>query len=123
MLSPGVEQYPNHHVVVELLTKRVEIFIEGEKIVETRSALLVHETDHSPIVYVPRSEIIDLTFRKIDDYHCPFKGKAELYDVKHGASEFKNAAWAYESPYDDYQELKGYIAFHPKKVQHIRITG
>jgi uncharacterized protein (DUF427 family) len=123
MLSPGLEQYPDHRVVVEPLSKRVEIFIEGEKVVETKSALIVHETNLDPVVYVPRSEIKDLTFKKIDDYHCPFKGRAELYSVKHGASEFENAAWAYEAPYDDYQELKGYIAFHSKKVQHIRITG
>ncbi len=123
MLSPGLEQYPDHHVVVGPLSKRVEIFIEGEKVVETRSALIVHETDCDPVVYVPRSEIIDLTFRKIDDYHCPFKGRAEIYNVKHGSRELKNAAWAYEAPYDDYQELKGYIAFYPKKVQELRITG
>lgn len=92
MLSPGLEQYPDHRVVVEPLSKRVEIFIEGEKVVETKSALIVHETNLDPVVYVPRSEIKDLTFKKIDEYHCPFKGRAELYSVKHGASEFENAA-------------------------------
>lgn len=123
MLAPGIEEHPDHRVATEYMKERVEIFMEGEKIVETKNALLVKETGLDPVIYVPRADIQDVHFHRYDDYHCPFKGHAELYDVKHGSSYFEQAAWSYINPYDDMKEIKDYIAFSPNKVQHIRVTG
>lgn len=59
---------------------------------------------------------------KSKDYECPFKGTAEIYNIKHGPQSHENAAWSYEEPYDEVQEIQGRVAFYPDKVQEIRIT-
>jgi uncharacterized protein (DUF427 family) len=48
---------------------------------------------------------------------------AELYNVKHGSSIFRNAAWSFRKPHEDLLEIKNMVCFYPEKVQLIRITG
>lgn len=123
MLSPGLTASPEHRISTSPMKERVEIFMEGDKIVETKSALQLQEAGHDPVIYIPRSEIRNVQFIKCGEYHCPFKGKAELYNVKHGSSTFENAAWSYKDPYDDVREIRDLVAFYPHKVQDIHVTG
>lgn len=123
MLSPGPEQYPNHKVSTIPMRERVEIFVAGHMVVETKSALRLFETGYNPVIYVPRADIRDIQFIKASEYHCPFKGYAEIYDIKYHSTVFKNAAWSYVKPYDDMLEIKNMIAFYPNKVQEIKVIG
>ena len=52
--------------------------------------------------------------------HCPFKGDASYYSLKGGA---ENAAWSYESPYDEMAAIKGHLAFYPDRVDSIEATA
>lgn len=123
MMSPGMTQYPDHKLVTFPMKERVEIFMDGEKIVETRNAIKLLEDGHDPVIYVPKEDISSIEFQKFDDYHCPFKGRAKLFSIKHGPRKYENAAWEYEQPYEEFEELKDRVAFYPHKVQEIRITG
>lgn len=97
--------------------------MEGNRIVSTKNALRLNERGLAPVLYIPRNEISDVEFIKIGIYHCPFKGYADLYDLKHGPSRFEKAAWSYVRPYDDLVEIENHVAFYSNKVQFIRITG
>lgn len=123
MLAPGPEQHPDHRVVTEAIPARVEIFMDGEKIAESKRAIRLKESGLSDKIYLPREDIRGLEFHKFDDYHCPFKGHGDLFHVKHGSHIFQNAAWTYHHPYDDVMEIKNLVAFDPTKVEQIRITG
>ena len=123
MMSPGYTENPEHRVQTMPMQERVEIFMEGEKIAESRKAIKLFEPGYPPRIYIPREDIRGVELIKFDDYHCPFKGHGELYKVKHGASIFENAAWSYLRPYDDVIEIKNMVAFYPEKVQLIRVTG
>ncbi|HXH74151.1 MAG TPA: DUF427 domain-containing protein [Bacteriovoracaceae bacterium] len=123
MLSPDSIEYPDHRVTTERLKKRLEVFIDGEKVAETTDVIKLNETNYEPRFYIPIKDIRGIDFIKFDDYYCPFKGHAELYTVKHGPRRFENAAWSYVRPFDEFKELKGRVAFYPSKVQAIRITG
>lgn len=123
MMSPGLTEYPEHRVVTERLNARVEVFMEGEKIAETRNAIKVLEPGNPERLYIPREDIRSIELIKFDDYHCPFKGQADLYHIKHGSSRFKNAAWSYRRPFDDVGEIKDLVCFYPERVELIRVTG
>jgi uncharacterized protein (DUF427 family) len=123
MMSPGYTENPQHKVSTEPMNERVEVFMDGEKVAETIDAIRVFEPGNPERIYIPREDIRGIELLKFDDYHCPFKGDAELYDVKHGSNRFENAAWSYLKPYDEVKELKSYVAFYPEKVQLIRVTG
>lgn len=123
MLSPGITNYPGHTIRTEKIPGRVEIFMDGEKVVDTVDALKLFEEGLEPRVYVPRSALRNIELIKFDDYHCPFKGQAELLNVKHGSITHKNAAWSYRETYDDMNEIEDYVAFYPNRLQECRITG
>lgn len=123
MLSPGISENRDYQIETRAMHERVEIFMEGDKIVETRQGLELKEKGHDPVIYLPRNEVKGVQLQKCGEYHCPFKGKAELYNVKHNSSIFENAAWSYTEPYDDVAEIRDMVAFYPGKVQDIHITG
>ena len=123
MLSPEFSEQSNYRIMVEPLKQRVEIFVEGDKVVESKNAFVLYETGRGPVFYIPREEVNNLQFIKYDNYFCPYKGTAELYHIKHNSRIFQNAAWSYLETYDDCKEIEGCIAFYPGKVQAIRVTG
>ena len=51
--------------------------------------------------------------------HCPFKGDASYFSIANGP---ENAAWSYEQPYDEMQEIKDLLAFYPGKVDSIIVA-
>jgi uncharacterized protein (DUF427 family) len=123
MKSPGIRKNPEHKLSTERMKERVEVFMDGQKVAETKNAIKLFEDGYEPRIYVPKEDIHDIELLKFDGYECPFKGHAELYSVKHGSHRYENAAWSYEDPYEEFQELKGRVAFYPEKVQEIRVTG
>lgn len=121
MKAPGFAEHPEHKVAAERMHQRVEIYLDNDCIVESQGAIKVSESNYEDRIYVPINDLTRIDLIKTGDYHCPFKGTAELYDVKHGEHIFKNAAWSYVKPYDDFQELLGRVAFYQDKLQEIRI--
>jgi uncharacterized protein (DUF427 family) len=110
-----------HEVITERLPERVQIIVEGETIADTTSAVKVLETGLPPVIYIPKNDIKEIDLIKCGEYECPFKGHAELYTIRHGAHDIENAAWSYDDPTNQVQELQGRVAFYPDKVQEIRI--
>jgi hypothetical protein len=43
---------------------------------------------------------------------CEWKGRSSLFDVL-GGSPLPHAAWSYESPFEDFARIRGFIAFMP----------
>ncbi len=123
MMSQGLTEHPEHRIETVQMKERVEVFMEGEKVAETIRAIKLLEPGHPPRIYIPKEDLSGIELIKFDTYHCPFKGQADLYRVKHGSSVFDNAAWSYQKPYDEVMEIKNLVAFYPSKVQLIRVTG
>jgi uncharacterized protein (DUF427 family) len=51
--------------------------------------------------------------------HCPYKGDASYYSIRAGDRVAENAVWSYETPYPAMQEIGGYLAFYPNRVDAI----
>ncbi len=111
----------DHSVEIVRIGERVQVTMEGEMIADTTSAIKVLETGYEPIIYIPKNDLKEIDLIKCGEYHCPFKGHAELYTIKHGAHEIKNGAWSYFEPVNSLPELQGRVAFYPSKVQEIRV--
>lgn len=110
----------SYTLLTERIEDKVEIYLDGEKIVETTNAIRLFEEGHDPVIYVPKNDVQNIDLIKFQDYDCPHKGHAELYIVKHGARDIENAAWSYDEPFTEVQELQGRVAFYPNKVDEIR---
>lgn len=121
MSQPTHEQ--EQAVTTERIAGRVDIYVEGDKVVETRNAIRLYERGHDPVIYVPREAVENIQLIKYDTYNCPHKGKADLYHIKHDGRIFEKAAWSYIDTYEDVTEIRNYVAFYPGKVRAIKITG
>jgi len=52
---------------------------------------------------------------------CPFKGTACYFHLKLDRGRLRDAAWSYESPYDEHLALKDRLAFYDDAMPEIRI--
>ncbi|WP_425403859.1 DUF427 domain-containing protein [Hwanghaeella sp.] len=121
--APGFRERPDHKVTREPFERIVEIRRNGVTLCKTEGAILVRETNHTPVLYVPLLAI-DMDELSGSDHttYCPFKGHACYWSISGGsgpgehAKPAENAVWAYQTPYSDVAWLEGYAAFYADKV-------
>ena len=93
--------------------RRMRAIFNGETIVDSRHAKLLHEHGHLPIYYFPEHEVrMDLL--EATDHHstCPWKGEASYWSVRAGDRVAENAVWGYLEPLDDAPPIAGYVALY-----------
>jgi uncharacterized protein (DUF427 family) len=115
--APGFRAHPEHRIAIEPFHGRVTVHAGKTLVAETANALLVRESNHSPVYYLPIEDIRpELLRRSAHTTRCPFKGMASYWNIIIGDHEIDNAVWAYETPYDEMLELAGLASFYESKV-------
>lgn len=77
------------------------------------NCLLMNETHHQPVYYIPRQDVnMSLFIRSDFRTFCPFKGNATHWSLSLEDGIIDNIAWSYESPLEEAQEITGYFAFY-----------
>jgi uncharacterized protein (DUF427 family) len=109
---------PRGHVLYfEDSPKRVRAIFNGETVVDSCRAKLMHETGHLPIYYFPEEDVrMDLLEESDHTSHCPFKGDASYWSVRVGDRVAENAVWGYPEPIDSAPPLAGYVAFYHRAM-------
>ena len=123
MMSPGISEHPEHKIEAQRMENRVEVYVDGDMIAQSTNAIKLHEADLDPVIYIPINDLKNIDLIKTSEYTCPFKGHAEFYTMTHNSKRIENAAWSYDHPFDEVQELTGRVAFSPDKIQEIRILN
>ena len=96
---------------------RVRAFVEGEAVVDSRRAKLLHETGHLPVYYFPEEDArADLLTPSEKTTHCPFKGDATYRSIRVGDRVVADAVWAYSDPIESAEFLRGHLALFWKAV-------
>lgn len=121
--APGFREKPDHHVTREAFKGLVDIQRNGVSLAQTEAAILVRETGHKPVLYVPLMSLnMDEMTASDHKTYCPFKGHASYWSITGGtgpgehAKPAENAVWAYQTPFDDVDWLEGFAAFYADKV-------
>jgi uncharacterized protein (DUF427 family) len=120
--APGHAKWPSHRVDERHLEQRVIARVNNEIVADSRDVIRVEEDGSPDRFYFPRG---DVKMEKLSSTptrtECPFKGHASYFSISTGGHELKDAAWSYESPYDEHADLKERIAFYTDKVPEIEI--
>jgi len=119
--APGFKMYPGHRVATRPSSAHVRVTFAGELIADTRRAVELEEATGegkktvAPIVYyVPRADVrMERLAPSSRKTHCPFKGDASYFSIVGGPDD---AAWSYDTPYDEMQAIKQHLAFYPDKL-------
>ncbi len=108
---------PDHHVWVEPSPKWVRVLAGGETVADTKRALLLRETGHTPVYYLPIDDVRMEFFERTDHAtHCSYKGDAIYWTLSVGEKVEQNAAWSYPVPLEaEAPDLSGYVAFYWNK--------
>jgi uncharacterized protein (DUF427 family) len=109
-----------HDVTHAPLGRRVRLELGGETVVDTRDAILLHETGIRPRLYVPladtRAELLRPSERRT---HCPFKGDATYRTVEAGGTSSHDALWVYEDPLPSARWLLGYAGVYEDRFDRL----
>lgn len=120
--APGYAKKPDHVVAVAPFKGRVSVNLGGERIADTRHALLMRETGHGDVYYLPRADVrMDLATLADGSSYCPFKGKAAYFSFEAGGKSAESAAWSYEAPYDEASAIKDHLAFYSGRVDAVSV--
>ena len=115
--APGFAKHPRYEVVIENRTERVRVCVGEHTIADTTRALLVSETRHRPVWYLPIADTDPAAFTATDtSTFCPFKGPASYWTIRAGAETLEDCAWAYQDPYLECVPLKDHVAFYTDRV-------
>ena len=91
--------------------------IAGSVIGESRSALMLEETGHEPVIYFPRDAIaMELLERSDSVTTCPDKGEASYFGFISPDVTLADMAWSYETPKEGADRIAGHIAFDAERV-------
>lgn len=124
--APGQESvwdYPRPPRV-ENTSRHLQVIFEGVVIADTRRAKRVLETSHPPVYYIPPQDVrMEYLRENPDGTWCEWKGLALYYDLEVNGRSVPLAAWFYPLPTRIYEEMKGYIAFYPQRVDTCTVDG
>jgi uncharacterized protein (DUF427 family) len=125
-LAPGAPtsvnyeiQGPQHKILFSPFPRRVRATFAGETIVDSEAAMLLHESNILPALYVPTADVrFELLTKTGLSTHCPFKGDASYWNINVGERTSENSVWGYERPHDDALWLDGYVALYWDHLDH-----
>ena len=107
-----------HAIEIAPFGGRVRVRSGGAIVADSAHALMLEETGHAPVFYLPRGDV------RMDDFspsertsHCPHKGDASYFNLDTGDGPIADAAWSYEAPYPIALSIAGHLAFYADKVE------
>jgi uncharacterized protein (DUF427 family) len=110
---------PGRALYLEPTPKRIRAVFAGEAVVDSRAALMLHESGHQPIYYFPPDDVrTDLLEPSDRHTHCPKKGDASYYTIRVGDHVVDAGAWYYPEPLDGAPPIKDLVAFYWNRMDH-----
>ena len=98
-------------------SRRVQIYIAGEKVADSIRPLLLFET-HLPVrYYLPAGDVrMDLLEASDTVTSCPYKGEARYWSVRTGEGLVRDAVWSYPNPIPENPKIRDLLCFFNEKA-------
>jgi len=99
-------------------SRHVEIFLNGDKLADSRSPVVVFETGVPVRYYLPKSDI-RMEHLSASEHRtaCPYKGTASYWNADAGGERFENLVWSYLNPIPEMAKIQGLYSFYNEKVE------
>jgi uncharacterized protein (DUF427 family) len=98
-------------------SRRVEVFVAGERVASTIRPLLLFETHLPTRFYLPPDDVWTELFEPSDLVtSCPYKGAARYWSVRVGETLEPDLVWSYPDPIAENPKIKDLICFFNERV-------
>ncbi len=102
---------------VEPSPRWVRVLFNGETIASSKRPLLLVETGYRPVYYFPRADVrMDLLAPSATRTQSPLKGAATHFTIRVGDRQSEDAAWSFETPVPEREDIREHIAFYWDRV-------
>ncbi|TAQ87830.1 hypothetical protein B7494_g3840 [Chlorociboria aeruginascens] len=109
----------NPYTRIDILpsSRKIEVKIDGVKVAESTNSFFLFETGLRTRFYLPKTSV-DWQYLSESQTttKCPYKGKANYYNVTIGGKEYKDIIWWYEYPTTESSLVAGLVCFYNEKV-------
>ncbi len=104
--------------------RRVQVFVEGQEIADSRRGIFLFETGLPTRFYLPPEDVQQQALvASGTTSQCPYKGEAGYYHVKAGSKMHEDMVWSYRDPLREAGRIKGLLCFADEYVDRILIDG
>ncbi len=115
--SKILARIPDYAVELVPLGQTVTVTINDQQVARSEKALLVRETRHEDVYYLPGSDVDMALFTPTEhSTFCPFKGHASYWNLNPGGGLLENIVWSYDSPDTEVAGLRGYLSFYTDRA-------
>jgi uncharacterized protein (DUF427 family) len=113
---------PDHPIAIAPAPGRVVVTFADKVIADSKRALILKEASYQPVYYIPREDVrMEWLTATEHATYCPYKGAAAYFTLGGADRTEENAVWTYDEPYEAVQQIGGYLAFYPNKVDAIEV--
>lgn len=116
-VGPGEESvwaYPRPPAIA-IVHHNFEVSYDGCDILRAKNAVKVMETASPPSYYFELESLVcDISISEKLSY-CEWKGTANYLNLNLGKHIFRDVAWYYRNPYEEYHLLQGLVSIYPSK--------
>jgi len=113
---------PEYDLGISVAAGRVRGYKDGVLLFDTERSLLMKETHHDPIYYIPKADV-NMALLSSNSYRtfCPFKGNASHWTLNNSKETTENIAWEYETPIEGAEEVKNHLAFYDNALDQLLV--
>ena len=105
-------------------SRRVQVFVDGEMMADSKRGVFLFETGHPTRYYLPIADTrLELLSPSRYISRCPYKGIASYYHLTVNAKRHENLVWYYPEPVHEAARIKGLVCFYNEFVDHVLVDG
>jgi uncharacterized protein (DUF427 family) len=105
-------------------SRRIEVFVDGEKVADSKRGVFLFETGLPTRYYMPIADTrLDLLSPSRYVSRCPYKGLCSYYDLTVNDKRHENRVWYYENTVHESAGIKRLVSFYNEFVDKILIDG
>ena len=108
---------PYTRVDILASSRHVQIDIDGVRVADSTSPVILFETGLPPRYYLPKPHVrMDLLTPSETVTECPYKGTAEYWSVETGDTLHEDVVWGYPFPTRESAPIAGLVCFYDERV-------
>ena len=105
-------------------SRRVEVFLGGERVADSTRGVFLFETGLPTRYYLPLDDVrSDLLQPSDKSTRCPYKGEARYHRITVGGETRDGIVWYYLEPVHEAARIKGLVCFADEFVDRIVVDG